>query len=339
MLPPQGVAELAKVLAGLKAQGLATILITHKLHEAVEMGDRISILKQGRRVGSLDPDELRSRTAHEAHDAIIGMMFGGEAATVAGVSELREEADAHRRARDARGAPLLELIHVSARGDRHGWGIDDVTLDVLEGEILGIAGVDGNGQKELAEAIAGQRRLSAGEIRLDGRSVSTLSVAQRERRGLRYVTDDRLGEGTVRGLSVAMNLVVKRIGQAPFWRRGTTRHVPINAAATKLVDEFDVRTPSVSTRVSTLSGGNLQKVVLARELSFDPRVVVYSKPTHGLDVKTTLFVRERIRQQADQGLAQLVISTDLEELLDLCDRIAVMFRGRCAGVVDNAPGI
>ncbi len=338
MLTPQGVAELAKVLKRLKEHGLAVIFITHKLHEAIEMGDRVSILKQGRLAGTLEPAELRSRPVDELQEAIVGIMFGKEAREVADVAELEEHVEGHRPGRALADEPLLELLHVSAPGDRGHAGIEDVSLAVRAGEILGIAGVDGNGQRELAEAIAGQRPLSAGEIRFGGRTISTLSVSRRERLGLRYVTDDRLGEGTVGSLSVALNIVLKRIGEAPFWRRGVIQKGPIDATAKDLVACFDVRTPSTAARVATLSGGNVQKVLLARELSFEPKAVIYSKPTYGLDVRTTRAVRARIREQAERGVAALVISTDLEELVDLCDRIAVLSRGRLGGVVENGPG-
>ncbi len=156
--------------------------------------------------------------------------------------------------------------------------------------------------------------------------------------GLRYVTDDRLGEGTVSSLSVARNLVLKRIGEAPFWRRGRVQEDAIAEYAEDVVDAFDITTSDVGIHVGTLSGGNVQKLVLARELSFEPRVVVFNKPTYGLDVKTTAAVRERIRRLAeDEGVAALLISTDLDELFDLCDRIAVLFRGRLTAAVENAP--
>jgi general nucleoside transport system ATP-binding protein len=202
---------------------------------------------------------------------------------------------------------------------------------------MGIAGVDGNGQRELAEAIAGQRPLADGDVRLFGHSIARLKVAQRERLGLRYVTDDRLHEGTVGSLSVAMNIVLKRIGRAPFWERGRIRQGAILGCARELIAGFDIRTPGPETRVAALSGGNVQKVVLARELSFDPKIVVYSKPTYGLDVRTTRTVRQTIRDQAEAGVTSVVISTDIDELLDLCDRIAVLSRGQIAGVVENGP--
>jgi simple sugar transport system ATP-binding protein len=167
--------------------------------------------------------------------------------------------------------------------------------------------------------------------------VARLKVAQREKLGLRYVTDDRIGEGTVGSLSVAVNIVLKRIGKPPFWERGRIRHAVILTRARELIQRFQIRTPGPETRVGVLSGGNVQKVVLSRELSFEPRIVVYNKPTYGLDVKTTRSVRQAIRTHARHGVTSIVISTDLEELLDLCDRIAVLSRGRIAGIVENGP--
>ncbi|PWU23270.1 MAG: ABC transporter ATP-binding protein, partial [Candidatus Rokuibacteriota bacterium] len=162
-------------------------------------------------------------------------------------------------------------------------------------------------------------------------------TGQREKLGLRYVTDDRLGEGTVGSLSVALNIVLKRIGKPPFWERGRIRYTTILATGRELIQRHEIRTPGPETPVSALSGGNTQKVVLARELSFEPKIVVYNKPTYGLDVRTTQSVRQTIRSQAREGVTSLIISTDLEELLDLCDRIAVLSRGRITGVVENGP--
>jgi simple sugar transport system ATP-binding protein len=152
------------------------------------------------------------------------------------------------------------------------------------------------------------------------------------------VTDDRIGEGIVGTLPVGLNLFLKRVGERPFWRHGRIQLAVVDDRAEELVREFDVRTPSVRTRAATLSGGNSQKVLLARELSFDPKVVVFHKPTYGLDVRTTATVRDLIRRLADGGGSALVISTDLDELLEICDRIAVISRGRLVGVVPNGPG-
>ena len=337
MLTPQGVAELEQIVARLKEQGLAVIFITHKLHEAISMGDRVSVLSQGRLVGAIEPDELGSATHEELQERIIALMFGTQAEHAADVAELTDEVEwrVPKRVRDAERA--LELERVTVEPGAGEIGAYDVTLQVLKSEIMGIAGVDGNGQRELAEAIAGQRSLAAGDIRLFGHSLAKSKVAQREKLGLRYVTDDRLHEGTVGAMSVAMNIVLKQIGKPPYWERGRIRNATILAKARELIARFDIRTPGPETRVGALSGGNIQKVVLARELSFDPKVVIYSKPTYGLDVRTTRSVRQTIREQAEQGVTSIVISTDLDELLDLCNRIAVMSRGRVAGVVGNGP--
>jgi simple sugar transport system ATP-binding protein len=236
------------------------------------------------------------------------------------------------------GDVLLELAGVSASGDGISAGIEEVSLVLHQGEILGVAGVDGNGQRELAEVIAGQRRATAGDVLLFGTPIGKLDVRSRQKLGLRYVTDDRLGEGIVGSLGVGLNLVLKRIGQRPFWKHGRIQRGQIEREARELVAEFDVRTPSVATRAGTLSGGNIQKVLLARELSSDPKVVVFNKPTYGLDIRTTLAVRTRIQELAADGIAALVISTDLEELLGLCDRIAVLYQGRLVGTFENGPG-
>ena len=339
MLTPQGIEELQKVLLGLKAAGLAIIFITHKLHEAIAIGDRVAVLKQGRVVGQLGPDDLRGMTAATLQARIVSIMFGDEGGQVAGIAELREGFEpAQRRRADLAGKPvILELAGVTAPGARGQHGIDTATFSVHEGEILGVAGVDGNGQRALAEVIAGQRKAAAGEIRFEGQMVTTLSVSQRQRLGLRYVTDDRLHEGVVGRYPVSINLVLKRIGDAPFWRRGAIDRTAINATARELIREFDIRTPSGDTSIGKLSGGNIQKALLARELSFEPRVVVFNKPTHGLDVKTIVMVRERIRALAARGVGVIVISTDLDELIDLSDRVAVLFEGRIAGILDNGP--
>jgi simple sugar transport system ATP-binding protein len=200
-----------------------------------------------------------------------------------------------------------------------------------------VAGVDGNGQRALAEVISGQRKLSHGEIRYLGAPIGSMGVGRREKLGLRYVTDDRLGEGIVGSLPVSINLVLKRIGRAPYWRHGRMRRDAIDHAAQGLVERFDIRTPNLQTRASTLSGGNIQKLLLARELSFDAKVVVFHKPTYGLDLKTTRAVRGMIGDLRE-GRAALVISTDLDELLEVSDRIAVLSRGRIVGIVENGPG-
>ena len=334
MLTPQAVEELYSVLSRLKEHGLAIIFITHKLHEAAFLGDRISVLREGRLIGTLDEPAVKAATPEQLSRTIVEMMFGGAAEAVIDAAELKVDiAEAEAPARE----PVLELEGAFAPGRGSESGIEDVSLTLGMGEILGVAGVDGNGQRALAEAIGGQRKLDRGEIRLFGAPIGHLNVVKREKLGLRYLTDDRLGEGIVSELSVSLNIFLKRIGEAPFWRHGRIRKRAIGERAEELVRRFDVRSPTVEARAGTLSGGNMQKVLLARELSFDANVVVFHKPTYGLDLKTTRAVRQMIRGMRD-GKAALVISTDLDELLEISDRIAVLSRGRIVGEVKAGRG-
>jgi simple sugar transport system ATP-binding protein len=237
---------------------------------------------------------------------------------------------------------VLELKDVSVKPGPQSPGLHDVTFTVRRGEVFGIAGVDGNGQRELAEVTAGQVRAARGVVRLAGRDVTRAGVAERRRLGLGYVTDDRLGEGIVGSLPLSLNLLLKRIGEQPFWSRlGAIARDAVRRRAAGLIDEYDIRVTGTDTPAGTLSGGNIQKVLLARELSAGPQVVVYNKPTHGLDFKTTTAIREKIKRLAViDGVAAVLISTDLDELVETCDRIGVLSGGRMAGIVDNAgPGV
>jgi ABC-type uncharacterized transport system ATPase subunit len=341
MLTPKGIADLERVLGRLTQQGLAVIFITHKLREAFAIGDQVSVLRQGRLQGTIDRETMRASSAAELQRLVVELMFPGEAETLANVAELPDLLELGEAGRKgAAGEPLLELDEVVVAGKRGEIGIEEaLSLTVHAGEVLGVAGVDGNGQRPLAEAIVGQRPLAEGDVRLAGASLRRLGIGTRQRHGLRYVTDDRLGEGIVGSMSVALNLVSKRIGSPPFWVHGRTRPEAIAAHAEELVREYSIATPSVHTPAGSLSGGNIQKVLLARELSLDPKVVIFNKPTYGLDVKTTAAVRARIRGLVAGGTAgALLISTDLEELLALSDRVAVLSRGRLMGVVQNGSG-
>lgn len=337
MLTPRDYHELRHYLERLKADGLAIVLITHKLHEAIEMGDRVSILRSGRKVGSIEPGDVRNRSEDELRGEIVRIMFGDETPEVESAVEVAAPEPPKARAR-TRGDALLAVRDVHLDGDPQEVGLHAVSLELRAGEVTGIAGVDGNGQRELAEILAGQRRPDRGSVFLRDEDVTRLGIAERQARGVRYVTDDRMGEGTVAKFDVAMNSVLKRIGEKPFWSRGRVNRAEIERYAKQLVKDYDVRPRDVNARVATLSGGNIQKLVLARELAFSPQVVVFNKPTYGLDVRTAEFVREKITQLAEEGVAALLISTEIEELVALCDRIAVMSRGAITGVVDNEPG-
>ncbi|RVB58639.1 ATP-binding cassette domain-containing protein, partial [Mesorhizobium sp. M7A.F.Ca.CA.004.06.1.1] len=260
---------------------------------------------------------------------IVELMFGKQ-------KDDPEAVERPVRTARAEAAPLLQVADLAVAPTDNAPGLSSISFDIRPGEILGIAGIDGNGQKQLAEALAGQRTAAGGSIRLDGAAIETLSVGERRRRGLRYLTDDRLGEGTVGTFPVSINFFLKQVGAAPFWRNGVEQRAEIDKRAAQLVREYDVRTPSLKTPVARLSGGNIQKVLLARELAEGAKVVIFNKPTYGLDLANTLASRQRIRDTAARGLAVLLISTDLEELLGMCDRIAVIADGALVGTVENA---
>ncbi|KKL54118.1 hypothetical protein LCGC14_2268600, partial [marine sediment metagenome] len=217
MLTPQAIEELKEVVAQLKQSGLAVIFITHKLHEAMEIGDRISVLRGGRLVGSTGPSVLGSADSSEIRRMVIEMMFGKEMRAATNVAEARDHITGKSMREEPAGRPVLELVDVSVEAQHDEAEVQGVSFCLHAGEILGVAGVDGNGQRELAEAIAGQRRVNAGDILLNGSSISGCSVSDRQKMGLRYVTDDRMGEGICRSLSVGRNMFLKRIGQKPFW--------------------------------------------------------------------------------------------------------------------------
>ncbi|WP_413723376.1 putative B6 ABC transporter ATP-binding protein [Sodalis sp. RH24] len=329
MLTPDNAHELGRLMRRLVAQGLAVVFITHKLNEALAWGDRISVLRRGRKAGEIGPERLKSLTAPQTTQEVVEMMFGipGQAAATPAAAAAPAPKTAGKPVLEAQGLAVEDpLVPVA--------GID---LMVRAGEIVGIAGIDGNGQKQLAEALAGQRPVAGGQICLDGERIDHENIGQRRRRGLRYVTDDRLGEGTVATFPVSINLLLKQIGDTPFWRRGIVQPAAIARHALRQILEYDIRTPAVDTPVGKLSGGNIQKTLLARELSGQARVVIFAKPTHGLDLQNTQSIRGRIRRAAGAGMAVLLISTDLEELLELADRIAVMAQGGIIGMVENNP--
>ncbi len=341
MLTPQGVQELGAVMRRLRDSGVAIVFITHKLREAYAFGDRISVLRLGRLVGQLDKDRLARMSEEAVTEAVIRLMFGtpeghgGEAEALVG----RGRHQRRERPIDRTAPPLLSVSDLATHAPHGECPLRGVSLDLWPGEILGIAGVDGNGQKHLAEALAGQRRAAAGRIVLAGRDITALGVPARRRLGMRYVTDERVGEGTVGAFSVATNLVLKEIGTPPLWSGGISLWDRIHAHARDQISRNDIRTPSERTPLGRLSGGNIQKVLLARELSTEATVAVFNKPTYGLDLHHIRLARARIRAGADAGLATIVISTELDELIELADRIAVMVQGRIAGVLDNGEGV
>lgn len=328
MLSPAGVEELGRMMRAMRDAGVSIIFITHHLREAIAFGDRVSVLRGGRAVGGIGAEEFAGLSEEAAMERIVHLMFG--------ISVGAEEAEAHWQPRALPHRKAIEVVGLSGRARGGDTGFDDISFHVREGEVFGIAGVDGNGQTPLAQALAGQIP-AQGSVVLDGQELNTADVAGRYRAGLRYATDDRLGEGMVGALPISLNMVLKEIGRPPFWRHGVQQDSAIRTHAEELFDAFDVRAPGIDTAVGKLSGGNIQKVLLARELSGAARVIIYNKPTHGLDLRNIETTRSRIRDTAEAGLATILISADLEEVLALSDRIGVMVRGRMVGIVENGP--
>ena len=345
MLTPQGVADLGRMMGRLRDNGVALILITHKLLEAYEFGDRISVLRLGSVAGEIDPQRLKTMNEAERTDTVIRMMFGAAGSAAAQNPDQSQELaillgrKLHRgNTVDRNKLAALSVRSVATAPEFAETPLHEVSFELWAGEILGIAGVDGNGQKHLAEVLAGQRPARQGRIELAGSDITRGRVPERRQRGIRYVTDDRLGEGTVGTFSVATNLVLKEIGALPYWRHGISDWELIHRNARERILRNDIRTPSELTPVGNLSGGNVQKVLLARELDAEANVAILNKPTYGLDLHNQRLALDRIVAAAARGVAVIVISTDLDELLEISDRIGVMFQGRLAGIVENSDG-
>ncbi len=351
MLTPRGVAELASSLDRLRGEGVAVLFVTHKLDEALGLADRVTVLRAGRVVARFGPGELRGGRGADSTAAVETRAVGADGADAAAAAApilaamFGDERAAPQRPEGeapigppeppAEAAEVLRLEEASTAPGDGGTPIRGISLRIRAGEVLGIAGIDGHGQRHLAEAIAGQRATAGGRVLLDGGEITRESVRERQRLGVRYVTDDRLREGIVGSFSVALNLVLKRVGERPFWRFGRMDRAAVAAEARRLISHYDIRASSPDARAGALSGGNIQKILLARELSHGPRVVVFNKPGQGLDLRTVRKARDEIRRFAEAGGAVLLISTELDELAELAHRIEVISRGRLIGSVEN----
>jgi ABC-type uncharacterized transport system ATPase subunit len=315
VLTPAEVEDLLAVLRRLTRDGKSIVFISHKLGEVLSISDRISVLRDGQMIDTVPAAGATKRD-------LACMMVG---------REVLLEVD---RGTASPGEPMLRIENLCARNERGLEALRDVSLEVCAGEILGIAGVAGNGQTELEEVIAGLRRPTSGSVQIGGREVTHASPQQIGECGLAYIPSDRYGRGLLPDFAVAENLVLQRIDQPPFTRRGWLRQKLIRREAQMLVRTFDVRTPSVDSAAGKLSGGNAQKMILARELARHPRVLLAAQPTRGLDVSAIEFVHRTLIQERDNGLAILLFSTELDEIMALSDRIAVMYGGQIIGTRD-----
>ena len=308
VLTPTEAEELFENLRQLRRDGKTIIFISHKLNEVLEVADRITVLRRGKVVGETRPSET-------SRDKLAEMMVG------------RPVLFRLRKPEVTIGDPV-----VSVRGLQMGTRVNDVDLDVRAGEILGIAGVEGNGQRELAEALIGLRRPDGGTIKLKDTDIAGMSVAKVRRRGVAYVPEDRHARGLVLDMSLWENSVLGRQDNPAYSGRGGVLALKkIKALAARLLEEFDVRARNIGVDASTLSGGNQQKLILARELEDDPLLLIAHQPTRGLDVGAIEFVWRQLLEQKAAGRAVLLISAELDEIYELSDRIVTLYEGRITG--------
>ncbi|MEM7534740.1 MAG: ABC transporter ATP-binding protein [Chloroflexota bacterium] len=313
VLTPQETERLFTILRQMKADGLSILLITHKLHEIKAVSDRVTILRKGKHVGTVN-------TVDVSQLDLARLMVG-------------RDMDFQITRADAQiNAPLLTIRNLYVQNSREQRVLHDLSLTLHKGEILGLAGVAGNGQRALFEALIGVCRVISGTVKLDGRDITNLSPPERIEHGVASVPQDRLHEGLVLDLGVDENFILGQHRRAAFQQRGFLRRRAMTQRTAEAIDRFDITTPATQTPANHLSGGNLQKLILARELSQQPKCIIASQPTRGLDVSAIAYVHRQLLKQAEEGVGILLISEELNELFALADRIAVIFAGKIMGV-------
>lgn len=314
VLTPQEIEELMVIMRRLVAEGKSIILITHKLKEIMEISDTVTIIRRGKVIDTVETDKTNPS---ELAEKMVGR----------GVSFKIDKNDPQI------GQPVLQLNDIRVK-DKHGISIlNGLNLEVKAGEIVGIAGVDGNGQSELIEAITGLRKIDSGSIKLSGKEISNLPAQKIIESGLSHIPEDRHKRGLVLDFSISENMILETYYKPPFNKGGFLQNAEIEKHAKSLVEQFDVRTPSVETKARSLSGGNQQKAIIAREIDKNPELLIAAQPTRGLDVGAIEFVHKQLIEQRDQGKAVLLISFELDEILNVSDRIAVIYEGRIVGEV------
>jgi simple sugar transport system ATP-binding protein len=312
VLTPQEVDGFFRIARGLKEDGKGIIFISHKLKEALELADRIVVMRDGANVGQVQPDET-------SEEALAELMVGRPVELVV-PKRVAEPKDI-----------VLSVRDLVVFDDRDHRAVDGITLTVRSGEIVGIAGIQGNGQTELVESIVGLRESHAGEVTLNGKDITTASPRDVHELSVAHVPEDRQESGLILGFTVTENMILDSYYEAPYSRGIQMNWKAARTSSERLVQEYDVRTPSVGVSVSALSGGNQQKVIVAREFDRDVSLVVASQPTRGVDVGSIEYIHARIVEERDDGAAVLIVSSELDEVVALSDRIIVMYRGKIAG--------
>jgi len=314
VLTPQEVSELFVIMRNLASRGKSIIFITHKLKEVMGISEHVTVIRRGRVVGALE-------TAKTSVDELATLMVGRDVELVVEKGPARP------------GGDVLTIEDLQVPDARRLPAVRGVSLSVRSGEILGIAGVDGNGQTELVEAITGMRRATAGKVTLAGKDVTNSEPRKLFELGVVHIPADRHRHGLVLDFTVAENMVLQTYYRPPFSNRSRLNWEAIRREARRLIEQFDIRTPGEDVNASSLSGGNQQKVIVARELSRQPELVVAAQPTRGLDVGAIEFVHRKLVEARDAGKAVLLVSLELDEILALSDRIAVMYEGEIVGVL------
>ncbi len=316
VLTPQETDELLKVMQSFAQKGVGVIFITHKLREVLAVADRVVVLRNGKVVGTARPKDTDQ-------EGLATMMVGRSV-----VLDVKKDSS---HPKDV----VLQIKNLNVQDDRKLPAVRDFSIEVRAGEIVGIAGVEGNGQRELVQAITGLRKIESGYIKIGDTYSTKLSPHKIHELGVAHVPEDREKDGLVAGYSIADNSVLNRFDEKEFSKAGVRQTGAIRTLATKLVEKFDVRTPSIDTAAGALSGGNKQKLVIARELIWGPKLLIAAQPTRGVDVGSIEFIHNQIVAARDSGSAVLLVSAELDEVLGLADRVAVIYAGRIVEILDE----
>jgi simple sugar transport system ATP-binding protein len=317
VLTPQEADELFSILRSLREQGVSIIFISHKLREVLELADRVVVIRRGKVVGE-------TQTADADQAQLAEMMVGRQVALTV------DKGPAHV------GDAVLKIENLYVMDDRFKMAVYGVSLEVHAGEELRIAGVQGNGHTEFVEALTGLRQVRAGQVTIEGKDITNATPRDLVEAGVAHIPEDRQSDGLVLRFPVADNFVINTYYKPPFAKGWRINREAIDEQAERLIKDFDIRTPSAYVPVSNLSGGNQQKVIVAREFSRPIKLLVANQPTRGLDVGSIEYIHQQLINKRDAGVAVLLVSAELDEIMGLSDRIAVMFHGKITAIVDAA---
>ena len=305
-------------MRSMAAEGRAVVMITHKLHEVMAVSDRVTVLRNGEVVAQL---KTKDTNPNELAEKMVGkeiMLKNGPPSE------------------PSSGKVVLEIRQVSARNDKGLLGLNNISLSLHAGEILGLAGVSGNGQTELAEVLTGMRKIISGKVFVEGTDLTNASPREIIKHGVGHIPEDRMGSGLLLDMSIAENLVLEVRNDPRFEKRYMIDNEQVHLNAESLIQEYSISCPSVDVAARTLSGGNMQKAILAKVLSRNPSVLIAAQPTSGLDVGATEFIHETLKERRKAGVGILLISNDLNEIMSLSDRIAVIYEGKIMGTLSTA---